>query len=87
MIVALAFDVEAASPILIQVVFCCHDFRLTPFLEIAHNIALVCKKNVKSGYSQLDPAVAGDRLETRWNLWVPQSFTILDCHDLKLTSP
>jgi predicted transcriptional regulator of viral defense system len=44
----------------------------------AHNIALVCKKNVKSGYSQLDPAVAGDRLETRWNLWVPQSFTIKD---------
>jgi predicted transcriptional regulator of viral defense system len=44
----------------------------------AANIASACKKNLKSGYSQLDPAVTGDRLETQWNLWVPKSFTIKD---------
>lgn len=39
-------------------------------------IALHCKKNLKSGYSQLDPDVKGDRLATQWNLWVPKSFVI-----------
>ncbi|HVE45076.1 MAG TPA: type IV toxin-antitoxin system AbiEi family antitoxin [Gammaproteobacteria bacterium] len=44
----------------------------------ANAIVLVCKDNLKSGYSQLDPATPGDRLETRWNLWVPKSFNIKD---------
>jgi predicted transcriptional regulator of viral defense system len=35
-----------------------------------------CKDNLKSGYSQLDPSVKGERLETRWHLWVPQKFNI-----------
>src|SRR5205085_4543684 len=38
------------------------------------NIVSTCKSNLKTGYSQLDPSVKGDRLETRWNLWVPKSF-------------
>jgi predicted transcriptional regulator of viral defense system len=42
------------------------------------NITSDCKKNLKSGYSQLDPYVKGNRLETQWNLWVPKSFTIKD---------
>lgn len=42
------------------------------------NIASNCKTNLKSGYSQLDPDVKGDRLETQWHLWVPKSFTIKD---------
>ena len=42
------------------------------------NIASDCKINLKSGYSQLDPDVKGDRLETQSNLWVPKSFTIKD---------
>jgi predicted transcriptional regulator of viral defense system len=46
--------------------------------EVADSIASVCKINLKSGYSQLDPSVACDRLETRWNLWVPKSFVIKD---------
>ncbi len=41
-------------------------------------IASACKRNLKSGYSQLDPAIVGDRLETQWNLWVPKSFHIKD---------
>lgn len=44
----------------------------------AGTIASACKSNLKSGYSQLDPATAGDRLETQWNLWVPKSFNIKD---------
>ena len=46
--------------------------------DASASIASVCKNNLKSGYSQLDPAVKGERLETRWNLWVPKSFTIRD---------
>ena len=42
------------------------------------SIASACKRNLKSGYSQLDPDVKGDRLETQWNLWVPKSFKIKD---------
>ena len=46
--------------------------------DASTSITSACKSNLKSGYSQLDPAVKGDRLETRWNLWVPKSFTIKD---------
>ena len=44
----------------------------------ATTIASACKNNLKSGYSQLDPATAGDRLETQWHLWVPKSFNLKD---------
>lgn len=46
--------------------------------DSAVTIASACKNNLKSGYSQLDPATTGDRLETQWNLWVPKSFHIKD---------
>src|SRR5579883_3386310 len=42
------------------------------------SIAAECKKNLKSGYSQLEPAIKGDHLETRWNLWVLKSFKVKD---------
>lgn len=32
------------------------------------------KTAIKSGYSQLDPAVPGKTLVTEWGLWVPQAF-------------
>lgn len=32
------------------------------------------KKEIKSGYSQLDPATPGKSLATAWNLWVPNSW-------------
>lgn len=32
-----------------------------------------CRKQIKSGYSQLDPQVSSKRLVTSWNLWVPES--------------
>lgn len=44
----------------------------------ADTIVSTCKRSLKSGYSQLDPATVGDRLETQWNLWVPKSFNIKD---------
>lgn len=44
-------------------------------LDNTGNIVETCKINLKSGYSQLDPATPGDRLETRWNLWVPKFFS------------
>lgn len=47
-------------------------------LDDTITIASACKNNLKSGYSQLDPATVGDRLETQWNLWVPKSFNIKD---------
>jgi len=50
---------------------------LIPF-DNAITISSACKSNLKSGYSQLDPSTAGDRLETQWNLWVPKSFNIKD---------
>lgn len=59
-------------------------FKRLGFLieELALNsnadIAEFCKTNLKSGYSQLDPDVKGDRLETRWKLWVPKLFTVKD---------
>ncbi len=33
-----------------------------------------CHAAVKSGYSQLDPAVPGKELVTTWNLWVPSNW-------------
>ena len=47
-------------------------------LKNSVSIIKVCKRNLKSGYSQLDPSMPGNRLETQWNLWVPQSFNIMD---------
>jgi len=44
----------------------------------ATTLASICKSHLKSGYSQLDPATPGDRLETQWHLWVPKSFNIED---------
>ncbi|MES2217763.1 MAG: type IV toxin-antitoxin system AbiEi family antitoxin [Pseudomonadota bacterium] len=44
-------------------------------LDSTATIVSACRSNLKSGYSQLDPAVAGERLETKWNLWIPKSFT------------
>lgn len=35
-----------------------------------------CFSSIKSGYSQLDPAIPGKRLVTKWNLWVPKGFKI-----------
>ncbi len=51
---------------------------LVEVLQIKNCAVIVqtCKNNLKSGYSQLDPAVIGKRLETRWNLWVPEFFNI-----------
>lgn len=34
----------------------------------------LCRKRVKSGYSQLDPATPGRTLVTRWGLWVPPAW-------------
>lgn len=31
----------------------------------------LCKKKIKSGYSQLDPGTPGKILFTRWGLWIP----------------
>lgn len=41
-------------------------------------LVLICKNNLKSGHSQLDPTTPGDRLATQWHLWVPKLFTIQD---------
>ncbi len=46
--------------------------------DVSTSIASACKIKLKSGYSQLDPSVKGDRLETQWHLWVPNSFTVKD---------
>lgn len=39
-------------------------------------IKKICARNLKSGYSQLDPATPGNRLVTEWHLWVPKSFNL-----------
>jgi predicted transcriptional regulator of viral defense system len=51
---------------------------LVELLQVKDRTIIIqtCKDNLKPGYSQLDPAVTGDRLETRWNLWVPKFFNI-----------
>lgn len=51
--------------------------ELIPFAG-ADILKKICKTHLKSGYSQLDPAVKGERLETQWKLWVPNSFSIKD---------
>jgi predicted transcriptional regulator of viral defense system len=54
---------------------------LTARLPLEKNAAIlseICKSHLKTGYSQLDPSIKGDRLETQWNLWVPKSFNIKD---------
>lgn len=38
------------------------------------NLILVCKKSIKSGYSQLDPSIVGTELLTNWNLWLPKNW-------------
>ena len=32
------------------------------------------KKEIKTGYSQFDPAIPGESLVTSWNLWVPKAW-------------
>ncbi len=32
------------------------------------------RTQIKSGYSQLDPAAPGESLITAWNLWVPKTW-------------
>lgn len=46
--------------------------------DSTNSIVRACKSNLKSGYSQLDPSTKGDRLETKWNLWLPKAFNIKD---------
>lgn len=41
-------------------------------IEALETIIQKCKANIKSGYSQLDPAVKGECLVTRWGLWIPK---------------
>ncbi len=33
----------------------------------------ICRKNMRTGYSQLDPQTPSKALVTAWNLWVPES--------------
>lgn len=39
-------------------------------------LLVLCRKKIKQGYSQLDPASPGKRLITRWGLFVPDDFAI-----------
>jgi len=41
-----------------------------------HPVAVECMKHLTEGKAQLDPALPGDRLITRWRLFVPSSLLI-----------
>lgn len=38
-------------------------------------IIATCRENLSTGYARLDPALKGGSLITRWNLWVPRSWS------------
>lgn len=41
-----------------------------------HNLVVACRTRLSKGNAQLDPALKGDRLVTRWRLFVPSSLSI-----------
>ena len=41
-----------------------------------HPIAVACQANLTAGKAQLDPALKGDRLITRWRLFIPSDIHI-----------
>lgn len=59
--------------------------RLGYLLELGFpeekKLLTMCKKKIKKGYSQLDPASPGKKLITRWGLFVPASFAVKQTDD------
>ncbi|MBN4054705.1 type IV toxin-antitoxin system AbiEi family antitoxin domain-containing protein [Nitrospira defluvii] len=50
-------------------------FLLERFFPNEENIIQECRSRLTSGNAKLDTKLSADRLITRWNLWVPQSWT------------
>ena len=51
-------------------------FLASRLLGDAHPLAIACHAHLTNGNAQLDPELRGDRLMTRWRLFVPGSLTI-----------
>jgi predicted transcriptional regulator of viral defense system len=49
-------------------------FLLERFAPEEEDTIKACKTKLSKGNSKLDPALPGDRLITRWRLWVPKSW-------------
>jgi predicted transcriptional regulator of viral defense system len=46
-------------------------FIASKILGDTHPVVIACQKNLTAGKAQLDPALKGERLITRWRLFVP----------------
>ncbi len=51
-------------------------FIASRLLGEAHPLAVACQARLTKGNAQLDPELRGDRLITRWRLFIPRSLTI-----------
>ncbi|MFQ5904501.1 MAG: type IV toxin-antitoxin system AbiEi family antitoxin domain-containing protein, partial [Candidatus Binatia bacterium] len=49
-------------------------FLLERFVSVEENTIKECKTKLSTGNAKLDPALAADRLITRWRLWVPKGW-------------
>jgi len=53
-------------------------FLLERYAPKEKRLISLCQRNLSAGKSQLDPKLKGNRLITKWQLWVPQSWKDLD---------
>lgn len=51
-------------------------FLASRLLGDDHPLALACRPHLSRGNAQLDPAFKGDRLSTRWRLFIPSNLQI-----------
>jgi len=51
-------------------------FLAERLLGDSHALTVACRSRLSKGNAQLDPAIKGDRLVTRWRLFVPSTLTI-----------
>jgi predicted transcriptional regulator of viral defense system len=51
-------------------------FLAERLLDENHFLAIACKSRLSKGNAQLDPAMKGDKLVTRWRLFVPSRLSI-----------
>ena len=52
-------------------------FLLERLMPEEQEVIDVCRERMTTGNAKLDPALASDKLVTRWRLWVPEGWTLI----------
>lgn len=52
-------------------------FLLERLMPEEQEVIDVCRERMMTGNAKLDPALASEKLVTRWRLWVPEGWTLI----------